>query len=47
MNNRRTTVKLSPEVFDQVNRLAKKTGCTLSNIIRISIAEYLQNWRDG
>jgi len=42
----RTTIKLTPEIFEEVNKLAEKIGCTRSNLIRMSIALFMKNWED-
>jgi len=44
MIERRTTVKLTNEVFSQVNNLAQKLGQTRSGVIRTAIVNYLKEW---
>ena len=44
MIEHRTTVKLTNDISEQVDKLAKKLGETKSGIIRSAIVYYLKDW---
>ena len=44
MLERRTTIKLEPRAFDQVDLLSKRLGINISNVLRLAIAYFLREW---
>lgn len=41
---RLTTVKLSNDIFEQLDNLAKRIGSNRSNVMRMAIVYYLKEW---
>ena len=41
---KRTTLRLPQDVFTKIEAISDKTGICETDLIRISISEYLQKW---